>query len=116
MLQLGRGKLHDDLTFDGPVTGGGIAGPVAMKRAVHVVGPDITDRDDLHVIGINRADEHAAFVASVLDGAPVVVDAATGRRALAAALMVADRIAAARTRMIASGLIEEPQNSGSRSI
>jgi predicted dehydrogenase len=62
------------------------------------------------------AAEHAAFVASVLDGAPVVVDAATGRRALAAALMVADSIAAARTRMIASGLIEDAQNGSSRSI
>ena len=62
------------------------------------------------------AAEHAAFVASVLDGAPVVVDAATGRRALAAALMVADSIAAARTRMIASGLIENAQNGSSRSI
>jgi predicted dehydrogenase len=51
------------------------------------------------------AAEHAAFVASVLDGARVVVDAAAGRRALAAALMVADSIVAARARMMASGLI-----------
>ncbi len=36
------------------------------------------------------AAEHAAFVASVLDGAPVRVDAAAGRRALAAALLVAE--------------------------
>ena len=34
------------------------------------------------------AAEHAAFVASVLDGAPVLVDAEAGRRALAAALAV----------------------------
>jgi predicted dehydrogenase len=56
------------------------------------------------------AAEHAAFVASVLDGAPVLVDAATGQRALAAALMVAESIAAARARMVASGLIEDTQN------
>jgi predicted dehydrogenase len=61
------------------------------------------------------AAEHAAFVASVLDGAPVMVDAHTGRRALAAALMVADGISASRTRMVASGLIEESQNGSGRS-
>jgi len=52
------------------------------------------------------AAEHAAFVASVLDGVPVVVDAATGRRALAAALAVTDSMAASRARMVASGLIQ----------
>jgi predicted dehydrogenase len=58
------------------------------------------------------AAEHAAFVDSVLDRAPVLVDAAAGRRALAAALMVGDSIAAARARMVASGLIEESENGG----
>jgi predicted dehydrogenase len=58
------------------------------------------------------AAEHAAFVSSVLDGAPVLVDAAAGRRALAAALMVTDSIAAARARMVASGLIKGLENSG----
>jgi predicted dehydrogenase len=58
------------------------------------------------------AAEHAAFIASVLDGAPVLVDAATGRRALAAALMVGDSIAAAKARMVASGLIEDTQDGG----
>jgi hypothetical protein len=53
------------------------------------------------------AAEHAAFVASVRHGAPVLVDAAAGRRALAAALLVTDGIAAARARMVASGLIEQ---------
>jgi predicted dehydrogenase len=53
------------------------------------------------------AAEHAAFVASVQDGAPVLVDAVAGRRALAAALMVTDSIAAARARMVASGLIQQ---------
>ena len=51
------------------------------------------------------AAEHAAFAASVLDGAPVLVDAEAGRRALAAALAVTDSMAASRARMAASGLI-----------
>jgi predicted dehydrogenase len=51
------------------------------------------------------AAEHAAFVASVLDGAPVVVDAAAGRRALAAALAVGGAMAEARARMRASGVL-----------
>jgi predicted dehydrogenase len=62
------------------------------------------------------AAEHAAFVAAVLDGAPVLVDAAAGRRALAAALMVTDSIHATRARMAASGLIENIENSGGGSI
>ncbi len=49
--------------------------------------------------------EHAAFAASVLDGAPVVVDAQAGRRALAAALAVADAMALSRAVAEASGLI-----------
>jgi predicted dehydrogenase len=52
------------------------------------------------------AAEHAAFVASVLDGAPVLVDAAAGRRALEAALMVMTSMADSRARMRTSGLIE----------
>jgi predicted dehydrogenase len=51
------------------------------------------------------AAEHAAFVASVLDGAPVLVNAAVGRRALAAALAVGDSMRTSRERMTASGLI-----------
>jgi predicted dehydrogenase len=51
------------------------------------------------------AAEHAAFAASVLDGTPVLVDAAVGRRALAAALAVAESMRASRDRMTASGLI-----------
>ncbi|HEY8289648.1 MAG TPA: gfo/Idh/MocA family oxidoreductase, partial [Acetobacteraceae bacterium] len=48
----------------------------------------------------------AAFVASVLDGEPVLVDAAAGRRALAAALAVTDSMAQSRNRMMQSGLID----------
>lgn len=55
------------------------------------------------------AAEHAAFVASVLDGAPVMVDAAAGRRALAAALDVARAMAESQARMAASGLITAPR-------
>jgi predicted dehydrogenase len=57
------------------------------------------------------AAEHAAFYASILDGAPVLVDAAAGRRALAAALAVADAMDASRARMIAGGLLEQVKNS-----
>ncbi len=49
--------------------------------------------------------EHAAFAATILDGAPVVVDAAAGRRALAAALAVTDSMRASRATAEASGLI-----------
>lgn len=51
------------------------------------------------------AAEHAAFVASVLDGAPVVVDAAAGRRALAAALRIGESMAEVRADARAAGLI-----------
>lgn len=54
----------------------------------------------------SMAAEHAAFVASCLDGAPVVVDAAAGRRALAAALAVTDGIEASRQMALASGLLQ----------
>jgi predicted dehydrogenase len=54
------------------------------------------------------AAEHAAFVASVLDGAPVVVDAAAGRRALEAALAVGVAMGQSRDRLAASGLIKQP--------
>jgi predicted dehydrogenase len=49
--------------------------------------------------------EHAAFAASILDGSPVVVDAAAGRRALAAASRVTESMAASRATAEASGLI-----------
>jgi predicted dehydrogenase len=62
------------------------------------------------------AAEHAAFVAAVLDGAPVLVDAAAGRRALAAALAVTDSMAASHKRMVGSGLIQQAENGGSGGI
>jgi predicted dehydrogenase len=51
------------------------------------------------------AAEHAAFIASVLDAAPVLVDAEAGRRALAAALAVSDAIAQSRALAVRSGLV-----------
>jgi predicted dehydrogenase len=62
------------------------------------------------------AAEHAAFVAAVLDGGPVLVDAEAGRRALAAALAVGDAMAASRARMTASGLIQQIQDDGSSGL
>jgi predicted dehydrogenase len=49
--------------------------------------------------------EHAAFVAAILDGAPVLVDAAAGRRALDVALRVSASMAETRALAEASGLI-----------
>ena len=60
--------------------------------------------------GDAMAAEHEAFIAACLDGAPVVVDAAAGRRALAAALAVGDSMAASRRRAVASGLIQNLQH------
>ncbi|OYV33156.1 MAG: oxidoreductase, partial [Rhodospirillales bacterium 20-64-7] len=48
--------------------------------------------------------EHEAFFASCLDGAPVLVDAEAGRRALAAAIAVSEAIAQSRAIAEASGL------------
>ncbi len=55
------------------------------------------------------AAEHAAFAAAILDGAPVLVGAAEGRRALAAALAVTESMAASRARAEASGLLRPAQ-------
>lgn len=51
--------------------------------------------------------EHAGFVAACLDGAPVLVDAAAGRRALAAALAVTESMAVSSALVRASGLVRE---------
>jgi len=52
------------------------------------------------------AAEHEGFVVACLDGAPVLVDAAAGRRALAAALAVGASMAISRERAFASGLLQ----------
>lgn len=49
--------------------------------------------------------EHAHFCAAILDGERVVVDAAAGRRALAAALAVTEAMAAGREQALESGLL-----------
>jgi predicted dehydrogenase len=51
------------------------------------------------------AAEHAAFIASVTQGAPVAVDAEAGKRALAAAIAVSTAIAESRALAEASGLV-----------
>lgn len=51
------------------------------------------------------AAEHTAFTASILDGAPVLVDAAAGRRALDVALQVSTSMAATRAIAQSSGLL-----------
>jgi predicted dehydrogenase len=81
---------------DGALGLGQVAVPGVAGFAISEVSWE--DHDSL-------AAEQAAFAASVLDGAPVLVDAAVGRRALAAALAVAEGMAASRARMAASGLI-----------
>ncbi len=53
----------------------------------------------------SMAAEHDAFVAACLDGAPVMVDAAAGRRALAAALAVSESMAESQQALMASGLL-----------
>ena len=53
----------------------------------------------------SMAAEHEAFTASCLDGAPVLVDAAAGRRALEAALAVADGMTESRRLATLSGLL-----------
>jgi predicted dehydrogenase len=50
--------------------------------------------------------EHRAFIAAIRDGAPVLVDAEAGRRALEAALRVSASMAEARARARASGLLD----------
>jgi predicted dehydrogenase len=54
--------------------------------------------------------EQESFIASVLDGAPVAVDAGAGRRALEAALRVEAAIAEAIGRMTRSGLLDQRQH------
>jgi predicted dehydrogenase len=51
--------------------------------------------------------EHAGFVAACLDGAPILVDALAGRRALAAALAVTESMTASAALVRASGLVQD---------
>jgi predicted dehydrogenase len=91
------------------VIGRGIGQPVPGVAGVGIADASWDDHDSL-------AAEHAAFYASALDGAPVLVDAAAGRRALAAALAVAKAMAVSRSKMVAGGLLDEMQHSGSGGV
>jgi predicted dehydrogenase len=74
--------------FPIPGTGGGKFEEISWK-----------DHDTLEA-------EHAAFAASILDGAKVLVDAQAGRRALAAAIAVTESMANSRAVAQAHGLIK----------
>jgi predicted dehydrogenase len=87
------------------VIGRGIGQPVPGVTGVGIEEASWEDHDSL-------AAEHAAFYDSVLDGAPVLVGPEAGRRALAAALAVAEAMAVSRARMVAGGLLDQVQNSG----
>jgi len=87
------------------VIGRGIGQPVPGVAGFGAEDASWEDHDSL-------AAEHAAFYASIMDGAPVLVDAAAGRRALAAALAVADAMAVSRARMVAGGLLDQVQHDG----
>ena len=87
------------------VIGRGIGQPVPGVAGVGIEEASWEEHDSL-------AAEHAAFYDSVLDGAPVLVGPEAGRRALAAALAVAEAMAVSRARMVAGGLLDQIQNSG----
>jgi predicted dehydrogenase len=84
------------LSLVGRGQGGGLRMPGFEEFGIEQAGWE--DHDAL-------AAEHAAFHAACLDGAPVLVDAEAGRRALAAAIGVGRSIAESRARAEASGLI-----------
>ena len=91
------------------VIGRGVGQPVPGVPGLGIEDASWEDHDSL-------AAEHAAFYASVLDGAPVLVDAAAGRRALSAALNVAAAMAESRARMVAGGLLDQIQHGGGGGI
>ncbi len=87
------------------VIGRGIGQPVPGVAGVGIEEASWEDHDSL-------AAEHTAFYESVLNGAPVLVGPEAGRRALAAALAVAEAMAVSRARMVAGGLLDQVQNGG----
>jgi predicted dehydrogenase len=87
------------------VIGRGIGQPVPGVAGFGVETASWEDHDSL-------AAEHAAFYDSILNGAPVLVGPEAGRRALAAALAVAEAMTESRARMVAGGLLDEVQHGG----
>ena len=81
-------------------------GGIGRERGIPVPGTDgfMVDQSSWEEHDVLEA-EHTAFIASCLDGAPVIVDAAAGRRALEAAIAVAEGMARSRALAEASGLI-----------
>lgn len=79
---------------------------IGRERGIPVPGTDgfMLEEVDWQDHDVLEA-EHAAFAASCLDGAPVMVDAAAGRRALAAALAVGESMERSRAAARASGII-----------
>src|SRR5207248_6910033 len=59
-LFIGVAILRDQAGSRG---GGGVASPVAVERAMNVIWPDVADRNDLHIVAIDRADQNASFIA-----------------------------------------------------
>ncbi len=84
---------------------------IGRERGLPLPGSGGFRREEVNwTEGDAMAAEHEAFVAACLDGAPVVVDAAAGRRALSAALDVAASMDASRRRALASGLLHDVQH------
>jgi len=84
---------------------------IGRERGLPLPGTGGYRREEVNwTEGDAMAAEHEAFVAACLDGAPVVVDAAAGRRALSAALDVAESMDASRRRAVASGLLHDLQH------
>jgi predicted dehydrogenase len=77
-----------------------------MGRGIPVPGmPDFAVQEMSWEDHDALAAEHGAFIASILDGAPVLVDAAAGRRALDAALAVKAAMDRSNAIVTSSGLL-----------
>ena len=84
---------------------------IGRKRGLPLPGTGGFRREELSWSDHDSmAAEHEAFVASCLDGAPVVVDAAAGRRALAAAISVSESMARSQAVLEMSGLLRTVVN------
>ncbi len=83
---------------------------IGRKRGLPLPGTDGFRREQISWTDHDAMQaEHVAFAASILDGAPVLVDARAGRRALAAALAVTEAMRNSRRVAELSGLIQQRQ-------